>query len=265
MAKDKQQYLEKSSIYQSSIDTILAWESGILIEIQQQDPVTVAFSKMKAVNEMIDVISYCVVLSEVSRSMLESRNEDALNNGRRSITKALSYMEDLVSPYLDTPVSDYQDRLDLIEQVDAKQRYLLVRKLGLAIDLLENACGDNTKWKWSFVDIEGRFATVAKNFFDMKNAAVNMEMRSPNYESAVYHMRLIKKLLNRAADRYREKYELSAKLPNDFKKGIDFLNAMRRIHILFGESDDAELIKRKADAWSSKLDADIKAKEAEKQ
>ncbi|MDR0785109.1 MAG: hypothetical protein LBE74_04400 [Treponema sp.] len=258
--KDRQQYLDKTSAYQNSIDIITNWEAKALAETPQNATES-ALTKIKLAQQMIDLTSYYIVMSETSMSMLETRNEIALTSGRKTIVKAFSYMESVVSPYLDVPVSDYQDKLDLIEGVSAKERYLLVRKMGLAIDLLEDAFGNNSKWKWAFVDFKARCAIIAKNFFDMKNAVSNMDFNSPSYESAVYHMRLIKRLLPSVADSYREKYELAGKIVSDLSRAIEFILAMRRVHILFGESDDAETIKRKADVWQSRLDADVKAKD----
>jgi hypothetical protein len=77
----------------------------------------------------------------------------------------------------------------------------------------------------------------------------------------MYHLRLIKKLLMQAADRYREKYELSTNRIDDFKMGINFLNALRRIHALLGERPEAETLKKKAEIWSSKLETDHKKHE----
>jgi hypothetical protein len=108
------------------------------------------------------------------------------------------------------------------------------------------------------VELEGRFATITKNIFDLKNAVANTDPRSPSYEPTVYHLRLIKKLLMQAADRYREKYELSTNRIDDFKQGINFLSALRRIHVLMGDRDEAETVKKKYEIWSAKLEADIK-------
>jgi hypothetical protein len=77
----------------------------------------------------------------------------------------------------------------------------------------------------------------------------------------VRHLALIKKLLQQAADRYREKYELSTNRIDDFKMGIHFLCSLRRIHILLGEREHAEPLKRKADIWNSKLEVDMRKQE----
>jgi hypothetical protein len=264
MVKDKQPYLDKIGMYQNSIDIMTKWEVEALKEIPQ-DASEAALGRIKLAQKMIDITSYHILMSEVSRAMIRIRNEIALTNGRKSIVKAIMYMESVVSSSLDAPVSDYQDKLDLIESVDAKERYLLVRKMGLALDLLEDAFGNNSKWKWAFLDLKARCAIIAKNLFDMKNSISNMSIDSPNYESAVYHMRLIKRLLPTIADDYREKYELTDKVASDLLRAIDFLSALRRIHILFAEGEDAETAKKKMDVWQGRLDADMKAKdEAEK-
>jgi hypothetical protein len=61
-----------------------------------------------------------------------------------------------------------------------------------------------------------------------------------------------------AADRYREKYELSTNRIDDFKQGMIFLSALRRFHIILGDREEAETVKKKLDIWSVKLESDIK-------
>jgi hypothetical protein len=53
-------------------------------------------------------------------------------------------------------------------------------------------------------------------------------------------------------------YELSTNRGDDFKMGIYFLEALKRIHITLGEREETELIRKKMDSWSAKLEADRK-------
>jgi hypothetical protein len=92
----------------------------------------------------------------------------------------------------------------------------------------------------------------------MKNAVTNTDPRSPNYEPTMYHLRLVRRLLSLAADRYREKYELSTSRPDDYRLGIDFLGALKRILIVMGDREEAEAVRKKIDIWSSKLESDIR-------
>jgi hypothetical protein len=254
--EQRHQYFERIKPYKETVDTILKREQTILAAIKK-DPAA-AFKRLTLVDEMLNLTSNYIIINGVSQSVLKVKNEDSLNDGRKSLYKSVIYLEEIVSNLVDAPFSDYEEKLADIESVDAARRYLLVRKMGLAIEVLENAYGDNTKWKWSFVELEGRFAAVAKNIIDLRNAVANTDPRSPNYEPTLYHLRLIKKLLMQAADRYREKYELSTNRIDDFKQGIVFLSALRRLHIILGDREEAETVKKKFDIWSMKLESDTK-------
>jgi hypothetical protein len=256
-AADRLRYLEKIKQYRQIIDKLLALEKETLVLIRKERE-GAGIKRLGLAEDMLNLASNYIIMSNVSQAMLGFRNEDFLNEARKSIYKSVIYLEGTVSNCVDAPLSDYEDRLAEIAPVSAARRYFLIRKVGLTIQLLEDAYGDNSKWRWSFVELEGRFATVTKNIMDLKRAVVNTDPRSPEYEPTVYHLRLIKKLLAQAADRYREKYELSTNNIEDFKMGINFLSALRRIHSIVGGRDDVELTKKKVDIWTSKLEADVK-------
>gem|GEM_PF-61614 len=261
--EEKHQYQEKIKPYRDKIVEISSKEKAILLAIQKE-PASAAFKRLTLVDEMLNLASYQLVINHVSQMRLRLKEENALNDGRKSLYKSVIYLEEVVSNYVDVPYSDYEDKLAEIASLDAAHRYTLTKKMGLAIELLENAYGDNTKWRWTFVELEGRFAAVAKNIIDLKNAVSNSDPRSPDYEPTVYHLRMIKKLLSQAADRYREKYELSTNRVDDFKQGINFLGSLRRLHVLLGDREDAETVKKKYEIWSAKLETDMKRMEAQK-
>ena len=136
----------------------------------------------------------------------------------------------------------------------------MVQKLGLAIQMVIDGFGENSKWKWSFVELQGRFSVVAKNLLDMKIAVRDyFDPNSPNYDTTVLYIRMIKKLLDDSATGYRDRYELSTRRVDDINQGINFLLANRRISIALGYSDDAEEIKKKAITWKKLMDADQKS------
>ena len=260
--EDRHQYFERIKPYKATIQSLLKREA-MVAQIIKKDPKSAAFKRLTLADEMISLASNYIIQSGVSLSMLKLRSEEALNDGRKSLYKAVIYLEEVVSPMVDAPYSDYEEKLAEIAPVDAAKRYSLIRRVGLAIQLLEAAYGDNTKWRWAFVELEGRYAAVAKNIIDLKAAVANTDPRSPDYEPTMYHLRLMKKLLSQAADRYREKYELSTNRIDDFKMGIHFLNALKRIHILLGDRSEAETVKKKAEIWSAKLEVDMKKQEEE--
>jgi len=260
---DRHAYHDKVKIYVSMTKAMLKTEKDLVAETRK-NPEEAPLKKLTLVDEMLNLASNYMAINGVSTAVLRVKNEEALNDARKSLYKAVIYLEEVVSNYIDAPFSDYEDKLAAIESYDQNQRYNLIRKIGLAIDLLEQAYGDNSKWRWTFVDLEGRFSATAKNILDLRNAMTNSNPESPYYESTVYHLRLVKKLLGQSADRYREKYELSTGQILDFKTGISFLAALRRIHIVLAEKDEAEELKKKLSIWSAKLETDHKKQEEAK-
>jgi hypothetical protein len=256
-------YKEKIKGYEIMAETLLHTEKDMLPETQDNTPES-CMRKLTLVDEMLNLASNYIAINGISQAVLRVKNEEALNEGRKTLYKAVIYLEDVVSNYIDAPFSDYEEKLAMIESFDPDQRYQLIRKMGLAIDLLEDSYGDNSKWRWTFVELEGRFATVSKNILNLRDVIVNSGPESPYYDSTVYHIRLIKKLLVQSADRYRQKYELSTGQTLDFKNGINFLGALRRLHIVLSESHDAEEIKKKLNIWTTKLETDIKKQEEAK-
>jgi len=254
---------EKTRSYSETIKTLLKTEKDLLLESKKPTP-EAPLKKMTLVDQMLNITSNYLAINGISQAILRVKDEESLNEARKTLYKAVIYLEEVVSNYIDVPFSDYEEKLRTIEEFDENQRYALIRKIGLAIDMLEQAYGDNSKWKWTFVELEGRFAVTAKNMLDLKNVLENSQPDSRYYDSTVYHLRLVKKLLAQSADRYREKYELSTSQMLDFKTGISFLAALRRIHIVLVESEEAEELKKKLNVWATKLEMDRKKQEEAK-
>jgi hypothetical protein len=200
-----------------------------------------------------------MTINNLSVTLLNTKNTDALNEARKTLYKAIIYLEEIVTNLVDAPFAEYAEKVAEITNVPLEKRFFLTRKLGLAIRLLLDAYGDNTKWRWAFVEIQGRYTTVAKNLIDMKVASKNyFDPRSPDFDNTVYYLRLIKKLLNESATNYRDKYELSTKRIDDIRLAINYLLALRRINIMLNEKDQAEELKKKILVWKNKMETDQK-------
>ncbi|ULQ59651.1 hypothetical protein K7I13_14530 [Brucepastera parasyntrophica] len=257
-------YNEQIASYQQQIDALLISEKNMLM-LLEKDSSGAAYKKLILTDDMLYLSTLYLAKHSVSVSILGIKNEDALNDARKTLYKAVIYLEEVVSNYIDVPYSDYADKVDEIKNLPESKRYYLIRKLGLAIRLVTDAYGDNTKWRWTFVELEARFATVAKNILDLKTASKDgLDPHSPDYDDTVYHLRLVKRLLQQAADRYREKYELSTGRIDDFRLGINYLLALRRIHLILNERAEADEAKRKAEIWQEKMEKDHKKTESRK-
>jgi hypothetical protein len=209
----------------------------------------------------VDLVSIHCAMTDLSLNLLGYKNESYLDVGRKSVYKALILFEGIVSSAVDIPLGENYELLSSIEGLSDKERLKLIRKIGFTISLLQDRYGENSKWRWSFVEIEGRYAVIAKNMFNFR---VYQEKNDPNlegFDERYDYLLLVKDLIIKSSNRYREKYELTNRSPEDMKKAIDFLRALKRIHILFKEHNEVQNISKRIELWSQKLEVDMKEKE----
>ncbi|MCR5046507.1 MAG: hypothetical protein K6A42_08020 [Treponema sp.] len=257
--EDRELFKKESKQYEELIKAELDKEKEMLTVIKG-DSVGVEYKKMILAEQMIYIATLYNAINSASVKILEVKNNDALNEGRKILYKAIIYLEEIVSNVINIAPAEMSDRMEAVSNTPLEKRYYLVRKLGLAIQMIVDAFGDNSKWKWSFVELEGRFAVVAKNFYDFKNyVKAYFDPGSPDNENSILYLRLIKTLLDKSANAYRDKYELSSRRLDDMKAAINFLLALRRVSVALSESDTAEELKKKAMTWKEKMEADQKA------
>ena len=219
----------------------------------------VELKKIALAEQMIYLATVQMSINNISVEMLEVKNNDILNDARKSLYKAIIYLEDVVSNTVDCPYSDIESKILPIKEVSITRRLDIIRKLGLALDLLVDAFGENSKWKESFVEMRGRHAVVAKNLVDMKQAVKDyFDHNSPVYEYTILYVRLIRELLSKCANDYRDRYELASKRVDDMRMAVNLLIALRRIAMVMNDSEESENIRKKALAWKSKMESDEK-------
>jgi len=262
--EQRNRYFEKVKEHRKTIEAGLAKEKTLL-DLLAKDETGVGYKRLMLANDALDLCSWYMLVNTLSVSLLGIKNEDYLLESRKTLVRAIKYLEDTVSNYIDAPFSDYEAKLEEIKDFDAEGRFRLLRKLGFAAQSLEESFGENSKYSASFIEVWGKIAAVGKNLINLKTAVPDMDFSSPARTTVMGHVGLVKQLLQRSADRYREQYELYTHKVQDFRAAVIYLQALRRIHILLNERDDAETLKRKVEIWSTKLEADLKkAEEAKK-
>ena len=260
-AQAKEQYTGKLKEYKAALELLREKEVSLVAEARNnRDAAGVISIKMADVN--LNIVSYLVLMNNLSVALLGIKNDAYLNEARKTCYKSIINLENSVTNYIDVPFSEYEGKLEKIKDVNISERWALIRKLGFSIQSVKDGFGENTKWKWSFVEIEGRFAVVAKNLMDLKTLMSGLDPRADFYQERYAHLKCVKKLLQASADGYREKYELSTLRIDDFKLAIGYLGSLRRLNALVGEPEEANDLKRKMDIWKSKMDQDIKKKES---
>ncbi len=256
----RKKYSEKIKVYKKKIEVQLLKEKQIL-QIIKNDDTGASFKKLMLADENLDVVSFYLLMNSLSLSLLGIKNETYLNDGRKACFKTLIYLEEVFTDFLDVPFSEYEEKINEVSAFSEDNRYDLIRKTGFSIDAINLAFGDNSKWKWSFVDMNGRLACVSKNCMDLKKMTAGMDPRVPGYQVRIKQLNLSRRLLQQSADSFRKKYELSTNRIDDFKRALGFLASLKRLSILLKRNSDVDALKKKIDIWKTKMDTDIKRRE----
>ncbi len=232
-----------------------------LLDLLSHDDNGAAYKRLHLAEEVLDLSSWYLLVSNLSVSMLGLKNEDYLLEGRKVLVRALKYVEDTTTGGLDCPISDYEKNLDAMADLSIEARSHLIRKFGFAIQSYEEAFGENSKYTLSFIELWGKFAAVAKNMIDLRTVVADTDFDSPNRSLLLGYLAFVKSTFQQCADRYRMKYELTTHKADDFKQAIIFLETLKRLNTVLGERDDVESLKKKIDVWKAKLEADSKKNE----
>jgi hypothetical protein len=253
-----QYYKDKCKPFQVVINELLQKE-GAILEASRNDPDNAAGKLFSLSDEMLNMASYYLIFNNLALTILKNRNEEALNEARILIYKAVIYLESTVTKKISAPYSEYEVHTKgLAAVVDAQSRLKMVRKLGFAIDLLKESYGSNSKWKWSFVELSGRFAAVAKNMLELSSLTASLDPRSDAYEPTMRHLAIVKRILADVSAQYRDRYNLSARRVDDLKVAQFFLEALRYLHIMLGERAEAENVKKQYDVFDERISNDLK-------
>ncbi len=192
------------------------------------------------------------------------KNETYLERARKLSYKFISVLEEIVGNQIDVPFSETEESLETISELDDLQRMKLIRKIASTIVAVEERLGPTSKWKWSFVDLDGRAAVLCKNLTDFRRIQKNQDPRIEGFPERNELLGFVKDYLRKAADRLREKYEMASNEAIDMKTAIRYLSALMRIAILSSDSEASNNLKKNMKIWDEKLEQDEKTKDEEK-
>ena len=132
----KQRYQEKINDYNTIIDRILAEEKESSKELVKGD-ISQSLRRFDLAKDSLNLVSYFVLMNSLSLSLLGIKNETYLNEGRKALYKAIIYLEEIVSPYVDVPFSEYEEGVQSLETLSDSQKCDLIKKELIKEDLIE--------------------------------------------------------------------------------------------------------------------------------
>ncbi|MCP4133298.1 MAG: hypothetical protein GY754_20180 [bacterium] len=223
-----------------------------------------SYYNMEIATYMMDVISLYLKMNSLSLEMLGIKNDKFLTESRKDFYKVIQLMEEIVGADIDRTLRANNEYLVKIDKFNPEQILHYVQRIHKFFVELKNGIGGDSKWKWSFVELQARVAVITKNITNFSDFAKLRDPRTEYYYDRRELMQLCKDELAEAAKQYRTKYELSGKARDDLKKSIELLAALRKIHVLFGEDAEATRLKNTIDATKQALKAEDEAKDSKK-
>jgi hypothetical protein len=256
----RKKYFEHIAPYKKIINELDDKESRIEAILKGNDAGE-PYKRLSLAEDHLTMVSYYLVMNSLSVSLLGVKNENALNDGRKTCYRTIIQLEKVFTNLVDVPFGDYEDALKATASFPETQRYDLIRKAGLSVALVRDAFGENSRWKWSFVELDARLATVAKNCLNLKTLVQGMDPRAEHYRERIEFFNLARRMLQSSADDYRLKYEVSTKRMDDFRVAISYLGALQRLSLLLGRQQEAANLKKKIDIWKERMETDHKNSE----
>ena len=231
------------------------------IDINEK-PIEFAKTKLNYINLMLQQTNNLMQISKISVKKLSIKNEAILNQARKNIHTIIGAFEDVVGNEIDRPLKENEARLLPFKEVIGNlSRFELFKQIGFLINVLESAYGEDSKWKWNFIDLEGRMITALKNFISFQELIRNLDPTIEGFPERMEIIDLISKKIEKAAERYRYKYELTNKQIEYMRTALAFISFNKQLAILLGNSEEAEKYKKKIDIWNKKLNEDIRLQE----
>jgi seryl-tRNA synthetase len=100
----RNEFAEKIKDYLSLIERSQKGEQNILAEIENGHAES-ALLRLRLVEKMLALTSVYLAINNISQTVLKKKDENALNNARKSLGKCLSYLESVVTKTVDAPFS----------------------------------------------------------------------------------------------------------------------------------------------------------------
>jgi len=231
---------------------------------KKSNPKLEPYYNLEIIAYLFKTIDIYIRMSNLSVNILGIKNNKSLDLAKSNFSKILQLMKEIVGDDVDRDsLKENEEYLERINRLNPRQLYDLAIKIDDTLNNLKNSMGEESKWKWFFVELQAKVAVITRNLINFSDILKYRDPREEFFRTRIEHLRFAKDLLEEAAKQYRTKYELSSKSREDLKKSIDILEALRKIHITMGEANEAEKLKTIIDAARLNLEADDKKQNPE--
>jgi hypothetical protein len=249
---DRTEFIARSAPLKEIIKTV---ENNILLVTGQlkKGEITPGAGQLRLCQESLFGVSCFLGINRLSLDLVGTKSIDSINSARRMLYNALLALEKVLPSQLDITAKDNQIPEENNLGLNVQERYHLVQKFALAIQMTIDAYEDK-QIQVTFLDMEGRFAKVALNILDMRAAIKSYMAMDEDYNVLCHFFPLQKRLLFHSAANYRARYEQAAGTDtetDDLNLGIRYLEAVVHLANLIRDPEAPEY-KKKLDLWEGK-------------
>ncbi|MBN1496216.1 MAG: hypothetical protein JXA07_05565 [Spirochaetes bacterium] len=231
---------------------------------KKKHPSIESYYNLEIASYEMDSIDSFLKMNDLSVEMLGIKNNSYLENARKQFYLVLQHLEEVVGDDIDRTLKENDEYLAHIKKLNPAQILNFVHRMHSLLNKLKIKFGQESKWKWSFVELQARAAVITRNIISFSDVARLRDPRTEFFNERRELMQLCKESLTEAAKQYRTKYEMAGKAREDLTESMNYLAALRKIHVLFGEDTEAIKLKNIIDAAKMALEADDKAKDKDK-
>ncbi|PKL18607.1 MAG: hypothetical protein CVV49_04835 [Spirochaetae bacterium HGW-Spirochaetae-5] len=235
-----------------------------LFQKKKSKPNIEPYYNMEIATYLLSTIELYMKMNDLSVAMLGIKNNKSLDVAKSNFSKVLLLLKETVGDEVERDsLKENEEYLQKLDKLNPRQILDFLIRVDTTFFNLKNNMGDDSKWKWLFVELQAKIAVIIRNFINFSDILKYRDPRQPHFRDRHEHLGMAKDALEEAAKQYRTKYELSSKSREDLKKSIEILEALRKIHFTLGESSEADKLKTTIDAAKFTLEAGDKKKESD--
>lgn len=259
----KAAYNDDIKALKSESDELEKKAQEILLK-KKKNPKLEPYYNLEMVDYLLKTIGIYIKMNDLSLNMLGIKNNKSLDIAKSNFSKILQLMKEIVGDDVDREsLKENEEYLANIGKLNPRVINELANRINDTLFTLKNTMGEDSKWKWLFVELQAKVAVIIRNLVNFSDILKYRDPREEFFRIRIEHMRLAKDSLEEAAKQYRTKYELSSKSREDLKKSIELLEALRKVHIVIGESNEADKLKTTIDAARLTLEAGDKKQDSD--
>ena len=258
MAVSKEQkalYNEKARPYKDTLEE-LKKEASTLKAAARKNPEMEPYFMFRNAIIALKSCNLMVQMSTLSHEIQDLKNDKLVGDARKEVANALNELVKIVGDQIDEGLTENQDRLEKIKDLNPSRRLKLLLAFRETMQNLKIAVGTG-KWRWYFPELHMKLTILARNLMDFKEYGAAKDSNAPYYRELQEHMKFLTEEAQTAAQDYRSKYELASQDLADLQSIQKLFEMLKRIFVFTGNKTEQEKIQISLDSNKERIEAII--------